>query len=66
MDSAHGPDGRALNVVRVAARPDGNQEILAVGNYAAAIEPAAENTPAAESASVEVSGPLPLPYSLPE
>jgi len=65
-DSAHGPDGRALNVVRVAARPDGHQEILAVGNYAAAIEPAAENTPAAESASVEVSGPLPLPYSLPE
>jgi folate-binding protein YgfZ len=65
-DTAHGPDGRALNVVRVAARQDGQQEILAVGNYAAAIEPAAENTPSAESAGVEVSGPLPLPYSLPE
>jgi len=65
-DSARGPDGRALSVVRVAPRPDGQEEILAVGNYAAVLEPVAETAPATEAASAEVSGPLPLPYSLPE
>jgi folate-binding protein YgfZ len=65
-DTARGPDGRALSVVRVAARPDGQEEILAVGNYAAVLEPVAETAPATEAASAEVSGPLPLPYSLPE
>ena len=65
-DAARGPDGRALSVVRVAARSDGQQEILAVGNYAGMIEPVAE-APAAAAAGIEVvSGPLPLPYSLPE
>jgi tRNA-modifying protein YgfZ len=64
-DTARGPDGRALSVVRVAPLPDGRQEILAVGNFAAAIEPAAE-TPGATEKSVTVNGPLPLPYSLPE
>ena len=42
-DTARGPDGRAFSVVRVAARPDGQQEILAVGNFAAVIEPARGN-----------------------
>jgi folate-binding protein YgfZ len=65
-DTARGPDGRALSVVRVAARPDGQEEILAVGNYAAVLEPVAETAPATETANTEVSGPLPLPYSLPE
>jgi folate-binding protein YgfZ len=65
-DTARGPDGRALSVVRVAARPDGQEEILAVGNYAAVLEPVAETAPATEAANAEVSGPLPLPYSLPE
>jgi hypothetical protein len=37
-DTARGPDGRALSVVRVAARPDGQEEILAVGNYAAVLD----------------------------
>ena len=55
-----------MSVVRVAAQADGRQELLAVGNYAAAMEPAAETSPATETASAEVSGPLPLPYSLPE
>jgi folate-binding protein YgfZ len=65
-DAARGPDGRALSVVRVAARPDGQEEILAVGNYAAVLEPVAETAPATEAAGAEVSGPLPLPYSFPE
>jgi folate-binding protein YgfZ len=64
-DTARGPDGRTLSVVRVAARADGTQEILAVGNFSAVTEPAAE-TAAADIASTEVSGPLALPYSLPE
>jgi folate-binding protein YgfZ len=64
-DTARGPDGRALSVVRGATRPDGQQEVLAVGNFAALIEPAAENS-AHDTGIVEVSGPLPLPYSLPE
>jgi folate-binding protein YgfZ len=65
-DTARGPDGRTLTVVRVAARPDGDQEILAVGNFAAANETVAETAAAAESLAPEVSGPLTLPYSLPE
>jgi len=64
-DAARGPDGRALSVVRGAARPDGQQEVLAVGNFAALIEPAADNA-ANDTAIVEVSGPLLLPYSLQE
>jgi folate-binding protein YgfZ len=64
-DTARTSDGRVLSVVCVAPRPDGQQEVLAVGNFAAVIEPAAEN-PSIESAGAQVSGPLPLPYSLPE
>jgi folate-binding protein YgfZ len=63
-DDARGPDGRALTVVRVAQRADGQQEILAIGNFAAATAPMAE-TPAA-TAGCEVSGPLTLPYPLPD
>ena len=64
-DTARGPDGRALSVVRVAMRPDGQQELLAVGNYAAVVEPV-ETPPVTDTPGAEVSGPLPLPYSLPE
>lgn len=63
-DAAHAPDGRALNVVRVATLPDGDQELLAVGNFSAA----GAETPQADALTtgVAVSGPLPLPYELPE
>jgi folate-binding protein YgfZ len=59
-------DGRALSVVRVAARSDGQQEFLAVGNFAVVDAPADESPPDPDTANPEVSGPLPLPYSLPE
>lgn len=63
-DTARAPDGRTLSVVRVAATPDGRQEILAVGTFA--VGDASGDPPAAEDApAVEVSGPLPLPYELP-
>lgn len=74
-DSARGPDGRTLTVVRVAPVEAG-QEILAVGNYLpAGAEPAAAETAGSEPAGsagadpdtvVQVSGPLPLPYALPD
>lgn len=60
-DSARAPDGRSLSVVRV-AQVDGGQEILAVGNYIAAESGLVES----DGALVQVSGPLPLPYSLPD
>ena len=65
-DAARAADGRALSVVRVAALEGGGQELLAVGNFfGTGNEPAVE---AAEPAThvVVVSGPLPLPYPLPE
>ena len=63
-DAAHAPDGRALSVVRVASLPDGTQELLAVGNFSAA---ESEAVPADSAATgVAVSGPLPLPYILPD
>jgi folate-binding protein YgfZ len=70
-DTARGPDGRALSVVRVATDERGRQEILAVGTFAA---PAGEDSGAGASqavaadapAAIMVSGPLQLPYSLPE
>jgi hypothetical protein len=69
-DSARGPDGRALSVVRVALDEQGRQEILAVGTFSASQdEPAAAESAAADArtaASIEVSGPLPLPYALPD
>ncbi len=63
-DAARGPDGRALAVVRVAALDGGGQELLAVGNYSAVPDDAGNKDPEA-GAGVMVSGPLPLPYSLP-
>jgi tRNA-modifying protein YgfZ len=64
-DTARGPDGRSLSVVRTAQLAAG-QEILAVGTFAAVTEPAGEAAPAGDTAAVTVSGPLALPYSLPE
>jgi folate-binding protein YgfZ len=64
-DAARGPDGRALVIVRAASSPSGGQEVLAVGNYSAAIDEAPAS--AGEDATVpRLEGPLPLPYSLPE
>jgi folate-binding protein YgfZ len=62
-DSARGPDGRALTVVR-GAPAGGDQEILAVGTFAATGDTGAES--AADPSLVAVSGPLPLPYALPD
>jgi folate-binding protein YgfZ len=59
-DAAHSENGRVLAVVRVAASEAG-QEVLAVGNFT----PATEEAPAARE-GIELSGPLPLPYTLPE
>jgi hypothetical protein len=54
--------------VRVAATDAGAQEILAVGAFGPAQE--TETAPAPETRggapAVTISGPLPLPYSLPE
>jgi folate-binding protein YgfZ len=66
-DAARSTDGRSLIVVRTAQGEDG-QEILAVGTFAAAGEPPAEGsgeTQDADTAAIQVSGPLPLPYTLP-
>jgi tRNA-modifying protein YgfZ len=61
-DTARGPDGRALQVVR-GAPAEAGQEILAVGTFG---EPeTASGAPAGVAQVVVVSGPLPLPYSLP-
>ena len=66
-DTARGPDGRALTVVRT-AESDGGQEVLAVGPFGPA--PAAEAGPAdaepIDAAAIALSGPLPLPYALPD
>jgi folate-binding protein YgfZ len=63
--AARSGDGRTLVVVRVAADGPGAQEILAVGAFGAA---PAEADPAGEDASgaPRVSGPLALPYALPD
>jgi folate-binding protein YgfZ len=63
-DAARGPDGRALVVVRAANAGNG-QEVLAVGPFGPAQDAGAPATPDPADA-VTVSGPLPLPYSLPE
>jgi tRNA-modifying protein YgfZ len=63
-DTARGPDGRSLAVVRAGAVGSDGQEVLAVGNYAA--DDAVPDAAAAEAAGVAVSGPLPLPYALPD
>ena len=62
-DTARAPDGRSLAVVR-AAPSDSGWDLLAVGTFAAT--PAAESTDAPDASAMLVSGPLPLPYSLPE
>jgi folate-binding protein YgfZ len=59
-DSARGPDGRALAVVRVAAGEPG-QEVLAVGAFGPAQDAEIPSAPA-----VTLNGPLPLPYPLPD
>lgn len=61
-DTARGPDGRALSVVRVAVDEHGAQEVLAVGNFNVHEDP----VPAALDQPIDVHGPLPLPYSLPD
>jgi folate-binding protein YgfZ len=63
-DSARGPDGRALTVVRTASLESGGQELLAVGTFVPNADEAA--APVATDAQITVSGPLPLPYSLPD
>jgi folate-binding protein YgfZ len=62
-DAARAPDGRALSVVSVA--PDaGGQAVLAVGNFISAA--ASGESEAAPGGAPQLSGPLPLPYALPE
>jgi folate-binding protein YgfZ len=61
-DTAHGPDGRALTVVRVAQNGAAGQELLAVGTFGIASDESAVT----DAHSPRVAGPLPLPYSLPE
>lgn len=61
-DAAKSADGRSLAVVRAAAREDGGQEVLAVGNLAAGDGEAA----APDTAVSVLGGPLPLPYPLPD
>jgi tRNA-modifying protein YgfZ len=63
-DAARAPDGRPLTVISVAPGANEGQELLAVGPFATGIGEAAQEVPA-DSAGVLVSGPLPLPYSLP-
>ncbi len=63
-DTARAADGRSLSVVRVALNENGQQELLAVGNFTASPDAATDATPG-DSSLVVVSGPLPLPYTLP-
>jgi folate-binding protein YgfZ len=67
--AAQGPDGRALTVLYGApvdaGRPEAGQEVLAVGSFLPRIDKGADEVEAA-STGTPVSGPLPLPYSLPE
>jgi len=63
-EAAHTADGRALTVVRVGFRDSKGDELLAVGNFTAGEASAAGDGTA--TAGPLVTGPLPLPYSLPE
>jgi folate-binding protein YgfZ len=63
-DSAHSRDGRSLTVVRAAPAEQGGWDLLAVGTFAAGAE-GAENTVAGDLSPL-VTGPLPLPYELPD
>jgi folate-binding protein YgfZ len=64
-DHARGPDGRALLVVRTGPRDRAGQELLAVGTFAAGDAEGAAGAEA-DPGVVTVSGPLSLPYSLPD
>jgi folate-binding protein YgfZ len=65
-DAARSVDGRSLTIVRVAASANG-QDLLAVGALAASEEIAdAPSQDAGAQTVVQVQGPLPLPYRLPE
>jgi folate-binding protein YgfZ len=63
-DAARSRDGRSLTVVLGAALGETTWEILAVGPFA--IEAAATAVAESETTAVQVEGPLPLPYTLPE
>ena len=63
--AAHAADGRSLVVVRTAADGPGSQDLLAVGNYSSDGRDTGADA-AAEGSGPRVSGPLSLPYSLPE
>ena len=67
-DSVRSRDGRALTVVRAAGTGAHDWEILAVGPFARADVEVAAATPAPDSEEtlIQVEGPLPLPYPLPE
>jgi tRNA-modifying protein YgfZ len=65
-DSARTRDGRALTVVRAAPAVDGGWDLLAVGTFAEAAPGAAPESAPVQPDAIVVSGPLPLPYSLPE
>jgi folate-binding protein YgfZ len=66
-DSARTRDGRALTVVRAAPAVDGGWDLLAVGTFAdGAAGAAPESVAPIQPDAIVVSGPLPLPYSLPE
>ena len=62
--TAQAGDGRPLIVVRVVDDGPGAQELLAVGNYAAV--GGADDAGAESVATPRVSGPLTLPYRLPD
>ena len=65
-DSARTGDGRALTVVRAAPGLDGGWDLLAVGTFAVGAAGAAPEQAPTQPDAIVVSGPLPLPYSLPE
>jgi folate-binding protein YgfZ len=67
-DSVRSRDGRALTVVRAVGTGPHDWEVLAVGPFASVNVDATAATAAPESDEtlIQVEGPLPLPYSLPE
>jgi tRNA-modifying protein YgfZ len=60
--AARADDGRSLVVVRTAPDGTGGQDLLAVGNYSAG----ADTAEAAGDDAPRVSGPITLPYNLPD
>jgi len=67
-DSVRSRDGRALTVVRAVGTGAHDWEVLAVGPFASVDVGAAAATavPESDETLIQVEGPLPLPYSLPE